>query len=89
MNKDAIRKMLNAKYKYSIKVIFKKLSLPYSKEKNIITHIIVTKSKINSIETGIINNGYEQICYCMKDVKEHVKWLKNLNKLNRPKVIGL
>lgn len=73
MNKEMIRKMLNAKYKYVVR--FKD------------TQIIVEKCNVN-INKKLIN-AWDGVFYCLKDVKEYIKWLKNSNKFIKLQVIGL
>lgn len=88
MNKDAIRKMFNAKFKYVVRVIFQRMETLYSTKHDEITHIFIERHNIHDRKV-FINNAYEEICYCKKDVEEHIKWLKSLNAFNKPQIIGL
>lgn len=73
MNKDMIRKMLNAKFKYVVKLKG--------------TQIIVEKYNVNINKKFI--NALDSTFYCLQDVKEYIKRLKSLNKFVKLQVIGL
>ena len=91
MNKDAIKKMFNAKCKYIVRCTYQEIQQQYFwiREKHTeIIHIVVEKCSKYSKPKNFIS-GLDREFYCLKDVKEYIKFLKNFNHFVKPQIIGL
>jgi hypothetical protein len=91
MDKDTIRKMINAKFKYIIRCTYQKIQQQYfgiKDEKTEIMHVVVEKCSKYSKSMNRFSI-FDQEFYCLKDVKEYIKELKNFNKFVKLQVIGL
>lgn len=88
MDKETIRKMLRAKYKYLIKVRWEDVRY-YGTKKLEPSEIRITKiKKENKFKEEPYFLG-EGIFYSLKDVKEQLSYLKGFNIFLKPRIIGL
>lgn len=91
MNKDAIRKMFNAKCKYIVRCTYQEIQQQIfwvRKTHTEIIHIVVERCSKYSKPKNFIS-GLDREFYCLKDVKEYIKFLKKFNHVVKPQVIGL
>lgn len=88
MDKETIRKMLRAKYKYLIKVRWEDVRY-YGINKLEPSEIRIIKiKKENKFKEEPCFLG-EGIFYSLKDVKEQLSYLKEFNIFLKPRIIGL
>lgn len=91
MNEDEIKKMIKAKFKYVVRCTYQKIQQTYfgmRDEKTEIIHIVVERCNKYSKPINRFSI-YDQEFWCLKDVKEYIKDLKELNHCIKPQVIGL
>lgn len=91
MNKDEIKKMFNAKFKYVVRCTYQEIQqqIFWIRETHTeIMHIVVERCSKYSKPINRLSI-YDQEFWCLKDVKEYIKDLKELNHCIKPQVIGL
>lgn len=85
MDKDAIRKMFTAKKKYLVRVIWNFFDGKRFPKLIVVTTTDKYDSKIDRKAVDFADT----ICWCLKDVKEHIKWIKQVYDYNKLEVVGL